>query len=120
MRDFKNFVVWQQAHLLTIAVYQASSCFPADERYGLQSQLRRATVSIEANIAEGAGRRSPFDFARFLDIARASVAEVECELLLARDLGYIDAEPLAPLAAGVDALRRMLTSLIEKLTSQPS
>jgi four helix bundle protein len=94
--------------------------FPTYERYGLQSQLRRAAVSIEANIAEGSGRRSEPDFARFLDIARASAAEVECELLLARDLGYIQAEAFASLSVGVDGLRRMLTSLLEKLVPHPN
>ncbi len=119
MRDFKNYIVWQQAHQFVQGVYRLSAGFPRNERYGLQSQLRRAAVSIETNIAEGAGRRSPLEFARFLDIARASAAEVECELLIAKDLGYLESDQFISLIEGVDPLRRMLTSLIERLATRP-
>ena len=89
MRDFKKLRVWQLAHALTLAIYHDTKSFPPNERYGLVAQLRRASASIASNIAEGAGRRSPAEYSRFLDIALASGNEVEYQLLLARDLGYL-------------------------------
>jgi hypothetical protein len=75
MRDFRQFEVWRKAEDLVLDVYRESAAFPVAEQYGLTSQLRRAVVSITANIAEGSGRGSDQDFARFLDIAMGSVAE---------------------------------------------
>jgi four helix bundle protein len=81
LKDFKDLKVWQKAHQLTILVYDALRHFPKDEIYGLASQLRRAAVSIGANIAEGCGRRSDGELVRFLQIARGSTAEVEHHLV---------------------------------------
>jgi four helix bundle protein len=86
MKDFKDLKVWQKAHEMTVAIYSASRTFPREEIYGLTGQLRRASVSVGANIAEGCGRRSDGEFLRFLQIARGSASEVEYHLLLARDL----------------------------------
>lgn len=91
MRDFKNLDVWGKAHQLTMSVYAASAQFPRAEIYGLRAQLRSAAVAVEANIAEGAGRRTMADFGRFLDISLGSTNEVETELLIARELGFLDA-----------------------------
>jgi four helix bundle protein len=88
MKDFKEFKVWQKAHSLTVAIYSASKSFPKEEVYGLTGQLRRAAVSVGANIAEGCGRRSDGEFVGFLQIARGSAAEVEYHLLLVRDLRF--------------------------------
>jgi four helix bundle protein len=86
MKDFKELKVWSKAHALTLFVYGVTRTFPKDEIYGLTSQLRRSAASIAANIAEGCGRRSDGELARFLQIARGSASETEYNLLLARDL----------------------------------
>jgi four helix bundle protein len=85
MRDFRELKVWHKAHQLTLAVYSATKTFPRDELYGLTSQIRRAAVSIGANIAEGAGKNSPAEFGRFLQIALGSASELEYHLLLSGD-----------------------------------
>jgi four helix bundle protein len=77
MEDFKNLKVWRKAHELTLAVYQRTRTFPKDEIYGLTSQIRRASASIGANIAEGCGRRSDPELKRFVQIARGSANELE-------------------------------------------
>jgi len=87
VKDFKELKVWCKAHELTLVVYRLTRSFPKDELFGLTGQLRRSAASIGANIAEGCGRRSDGEFTRFLQIARGSVSELECHLLLARDLG---------------------------------
>ncbi len=84
MQDFRKLKVWSKAHVLTLDVYKASEAFPREEIYGLTSQLRRASVSIGANIAEGTCRKGDVDFARFLQMAAGSASEVEYHLLLAR------------------------------------
>ncbi len=88
---------WQAEHTLTLAVYRTTDRFPATERYGLTSQLRRAAVAIPANLAEGSARRGRREFRRFLDIALGSVGELTYLLRLARDLVYLDTETWASL-----------------------
>ncbi len=83
MEDFKNLKVWKKAHELTLMLYRLTRAFPKDEIYGLTSQIRRSAASVEANIAEGCGRRSDPELRRFLQIARGSASELECHLLLA-------------------------------------
>lgn len=82
--------VWQEAVRLTRQIYRASTCFPADERFGLTAQIRRAAVSVASNIAEGAGRGSKAEYSRFLLIARGSLMELDTQLWLARDLFQFD------------------------------
>src|SRR5262249_55247999 len=89
MKNFRDLNVWEKSHALTLALYKASSSFPKYELYGLTSQVRRACVSIPANIAEGCGRGGDPEFGRFLQIAMGSACEVEYHLLLARDLGFL-------------------------------
>jgi four helix bundle protein len=103
---------------MTIAVYEVSRTFPKDELYGLTSQLRRAAVSIGANIAEGCGRRSDGELARFLQIARGSTAEVEYHLLLARDLKFMPASTYGNLLSKLTEVQRMLTSLVSTVSEQ--
>jgi four helix bundle protein len=86
VQNFRNLKVWEKAHTLTLDIYQSSKSFPREEIYGLNSQMRRASSSIGANIAEGSCRRGDMDFARFLQIAMGSASESEYHLLLARDL----------------------------------
>ena len=89
MKNFRELKVWEKAHLLTIDIYRITATFPKEEMYGLTSQIRRASSSIPANIAEGCGRGSDNDFRRFLQIAMGSASELEYHLLLAHDLERI-------------------------------
>jgi four helix bundle protein len=107
--------VWHKAHALTLEVYRVSNAFPREETFGLTSQVRRASSSIPANIAEGCGRGSDGEFGRFLQIAMGSASELEYHLLLARDLGYLDGETYATLDARVVEIKRMLTGLLRSL-----
>src|SRR5512139_146437 len=118
MRDFRDLKVWQKAYALTLVVYKASARFPREEQFGLTSQLRRAAASIAANIAEGCGRTGEAELAHFCQIAMGSASELECELLLARDLGYLEGNDYERLAADVVEVKRMLTSLIQKLKAE--
>jgi four helix bundle protein len=115
MKDFKDLKVWLKAHELTTLIYSVSRAFPRDEMYGLTSQLRRAAVSIGANIAEGCGRRSDGEFVRFLQIARGSASEVEYHLLLSRDLKFMDASGFQNLQSKLVEVQRMLTSLVSAI-----
>ena len=115
MQDFRNLKVWEKAHALTLDVYKASKCFPREEIYGLTSQMRRATVSIGANIAEGACRKGDVDFARFLQMAVGSASELEYHLLLSRDLELLQGDDFQRLTNEVVEVKRMLASLLQKL-----
>jgi len=117
MRDFRRLKVWEKAHGLVLKVYQATCAFPKDETYGLTSQTRRACVSIAANIAEGCVKLSEAEFARYLVIAMGSSSELEYELLLARDLGYLSEEAYEDLQNDLVEVRKMLNGLIQKLTA---
>lgn len=115
MQPFQNLRVWRDAHALTLAVYRATSSFPKEERYGLTSQVRRSASSVAANLAEGTGRGSDADFARFVQIAAASAAETRYHLILAADLDYLTAPAAGRLGAQTDAVRRQLSSLLTTL-----
>jgi len=107
---------WKEAMALVRAVYEVTRCFPADETYGLASQLRRAAVSVPSNLAEGAGRDGVREFLRFLSIARGSLSELETQLLIAADLGYLPAEHRA--FALLQRVSRLITGLHRKLSLQ--
>ena len=109
---YQGLVVWQRAMDLAEAVYRASAGFPPDERYGLTGQLRRAIVSIPANIAEGRGKSSRADYIRFLEIARGSLYESETLLQLAARIGIINREALDGLLALSGEIGRLLNGLI--------
>lgn len=113
--DFKNLLVWRQAHQFTLDVYQITRSFPEDERFGLTSQLRRAVISIESNIAEGNARNTIKDFIQFLYIARGSLAETESQLLIAKDLGYISSTEYNHLDDLRISIAKLLNLLIKKL-----
>lgn len=118
VRTFKDLVVWQKASRLAVELYPLTSSFPAEERYGLRSELRKTARSVAYNIAEGHKRASTAEYLRFLGIASGSAAELETQLLLARDLGYLpeaEAKRLLTLHAEVD---RMLDALSRKLRSK--
>ncbi len=90
IRSYKELRIWREAHALTLEIYRLSGGFPADERFGMVSQLRRAAASVPANIAEGMGRRTTKELLSFLYIARGSLQEVCYFMLLAKDLGYLE------------------------------
>lgn len=113
MQDFRKLRAWKSAHDLTLRIYRATRAFPSDERFGLTAQLRRGSASIAANIAEGCGRRSPAELARFLVTALGSAYEVEYHLLLAKDLSYLSAELHRGLQRDVVDIKRMLVGLIK-------
>ena len=115
MRPHENLDVWKKSIDFVVAVYKATEDFPRDERFGLTSQLRRAAVSIPANIAEGAGRKSVKEFAHFLSNSQGSASEVETELLIARKLSYVGVRDYAKLSAALDEIGRMLTGLCQHL-----
>ena len=115
MQDFCKLNVWQRSHELTVLVYRATVAFPKDEIYGLRSQLRRACASIPSNIAEGCGRGSNPDLARFLYIATGSASELEYYFVLAHDLNLIAASDRDRLAGEVAEIKRMLSGLMQKL-----
>ena len=115
MEDFKHLKVWTKAHELTLAIYQRTRTFPREEVYGLTSQIRRASASIGANLAEGCGRRSDPEMKRFVQIARGSANELEYHLLLARDLGFLAVDEFNELEAKTLEIQRMLASLAQRL-----
>jgi four helix bundle protein len=118
MKDFRSLKVWQKAHDLTLLAYKATLSFPRQESYGLVSQLRRASSSIAANIAEGCGCDGSREFARFLEIALRSASETEYHLLLARDIGYLELKSYEVLDDRVTEVKRMLTGLIQRLNAE--
>jgi four helix bundle protein len=115
MEDFKDLKVWTKAHQLTLAIYHCTRRFPRDEIYGLTSQIRRASASIGANIAEGCGRRSDPEMKRFIQISRGSASELEYHILLARDLRLLTVEEFEDLEAKTLEIQRMLAALTQRL-----
>jgi four helix bundle protein len=115
MKDFRNLKVWEKAHHLTLSIYRVTKEFPKDEQYGLTNQIRRASSSISANIAEGCGKDSDGEFKRFLLIAMGSASELENHILLARDLDYLETEEYDDLHSTLVELKKMLNAFIQKL-----
>ena len=111
MADFRQLKVWQKAHEVTLDIYRITQQFPKTEVYGLTSQMRRASISIGSNIAEGRGRDGDAEFGRFIQIACGSAAELEYQLLVARDLGYVAETEFAKLNTRLAEVGRMLVSL---------
>lgn len=115
MRDFKKFTFWEDTMQVTVDVCNLTRKFPAEERYALGDQLRRASVSIASNIAEGSGRNSDLDFAHFLDVSLGSSYEVEVQLYIAQRLGYLTDEEIKPLLNKVFSVQRQISGFIKKL-----
>jgi four helix bundle protein len=115
MRDFKQLKVWEKAHGLALDVYRATSEYPAEECLGLTSLLRRAVVSVPSNIAEGCGRDGNRELTHFMSMAAGSASEVECQLLLARDLGFVSKELHGHLDCQTTEVKRTLYSFMKKL-----
>ena len=115
MKTHKDLDVWKEAMTLVKGIYKLTADFPKEETYGLVSQIRRAAVSIPSNIAEGAARNSNKEFIQFLYVSLGSLAELETQLLLSRDLGFFKNEELH---GSIERIRRMLLGLIKHLRSK--
>jgi four helix bundle protein len=111
-KTFEDLLVWQKAHKLVLEIYKLTRTFPQDELFGLTSQIRRAAVSVPANIAEGFKRKGKADKLRFFNISQASLEEVRYYLILAQDLGYSDT---ASLKTNVDEISRMLDAYMKSI-----
>ncbi len=112
MRNFKKLEVWREARLLAKNIYLLTDRFPSHEMYGLTSQIRRCSVSIAANIAEGAAKHSTKDFTRFLEISLGSCFELESHLLLACDLGFADEATVNNQMRTINTLQKRLHKFI--------
>ena len=119
MQDFRQLQVWQKAHALTLSIYRATSKFPAEERYGLVSQMRRSASSIPTNLAEGCGREGRRELARYVEIARGSASELEYQLLLARDLDFLPNPEYQSLDDSLTEVQKMLVSFRQSLITNP-
>ena len=115
MQNFKDLKVWEKAHQLTLDIYKASANFPKEEIYSLTSQLRRASSSVPANIAEGCGKKSQADLANFLNISLGSANEAEYFLILSRDLDYLTEEQFTILSNSINEVKAMLINLISRV-----
>jgi four helix bundle protein len=113
--DFKKLKVWQKSHQLALAVYKSTAGFPAQERYGLTGQLRRASSSIPANIAEGCGRGTDNELGRYIRISLGSATELEYHLLLARDLGHLSSTLYDSLNPATLEVQSMLAGLSQRV-----
>lgn len=118
MKTHKNLKVWEESINLVTEVYKQSKSFPQSELYGLTNQIRRSSVSIPSNIAEGAARHSQKEFIQFLYIALGSASELETQLIIAENLGFIDEEVNGKLKIKLDSISKMLYGLIKNVKSK--
>ena len=118
MRTHENLEVWKKAIDLVVDVYKLTELFPSDERFGLTSQVRRASVSIPSNIAEGAARTSEKEFLYFLSNAQGSASEVSTQLLIGKRLGYVSEDAYQLHRSNLDDIGRMISGLCKHLRSK--
>lgn len=118
IRSYRNLRAWQAAVEASLEVYRLTAAFPVEERFGLTIQLRRASVSIPANIAEGYGRGTKSDYLRFLRVARGSLYEVETQLLIAARLGFLNDQGRADVEHQLKECGRMLAALIKSVETK--
>ena len=118
MGNYRELAVWKQAHTLAMNIYRSTMAFPESERYGLAAQMRRASVSIVSNIAEGSARSSDRDQLKFFRIAHSSACELECQLLLSRDVGLLAADLWVPMDKNCRGVGKMLNGLIRSYRTQ--
>jgi four helix bundle protein len=117
-QSYKDLIVWQKAISLAKIIYQLTRTFPAEERFGLVSQMRRAAVSVPSNIAEGQARHTTGEFIQFLSHAEGSSAELDTQLILAVELRFCAKKDAIPAYEMIDEIRRMLNALRRKLVSR--
>lgn len=115
VKTYKDLIVWNKSIELVRLLYEITKAFPKEELYGLTSQMRRSAVSIPSNIAEGAGRSTRKDYGQFLYIAYGSAFELETQLIIAKELGYLGAAEFEELSTLLCEISKMLRSLIQKL-----
>jgi len=115
VRSYKDLIVWQKSILLVKMIYQLTRVLPDEEKFGLTSQMRRSSVSVPSNIAEGSRRRSKKDFRNFLRIAQGSLSELETQLIICGELNFISKEQPDPVESIVIEISKMLTSMIKGL-----
>jgi len=118
VQSYRDLVVWKKSMALVLDVYRCTQAFPKIETYGLTSQLRRAAVSVPSNIAEGQARLSTGEFKQFLGNARGSLMEVETQILIARDLGYLERNDSENLLSAAAEVGRILNGLLASLPSR--
>ena len=115
MRDFKKLEIWNNGIELVKQVYKLSRSFPSEERFGLTSQITRAVVSIPSNIAEGCSRNSEIEFKRFLEIAIGSLFEVQTQLIIAKELNFLEESDSSEIEILLEKEAKMINSLISKI-----
>ena len=118
-QNVHDLIVWQRAIELTVCIYKLTRTFPKEELYGLTSQMRRASVSIASNIAEGRGRLNPAEFRQFLGIAQGSIFEIKTQLIVAERLDMVDKKTLIEAQSLSEEVSKMLASFIQKLHPAP-
>lgn len=116
--NYRQLLVWQKARELARAIYRDTANFPSTEMFGLVQQMRRAAISILSNIAEGQGRYSRRECAHFLAIARGSAKEVEAQIVISADLGYLEAKRAHALETGVIEVTRMINGMLKHFTAR--
>ena len=114
MKDFRDLKIWGRSHQLTLQVYKLTRSFPKEEMYGLVSQMRRSASSVPTNIAEGCGRNTDADFARFLDASMGSASELDYQLILSRDLAYLSLDAYETINTELVEIKKMLNAFIQK------
>jgi len=114
-KSYRDLEVWQKSMGLAKRIYQLTHKFPSEERFGSTNQLRRAAVSVPSNLAEGHARFGSGEFSRFISITMGSVAELETQILLSSDLGYVSAEIAQDVLAELDAIGKMLRGLVKSI-----
>ena len=114
-KSYKELIVWQKSIVLVKEIYSLLRCLPQEERYVISDQMRRAAISIPSNIAEGHGRESEKDFKRFLSMAKGSVSELETQLTICQELGYLTEDQEQQAFSLCSEIRRMLAKLIMEL-----
>jgi len=117
MQDFKKLLVWQRGHKFALQIYGVTKTFPAEEKFGIISQMRRAALSIPTNIAEGCGRESNKELHRFLTIAMGSANEIQYLLLFVTDLEYLNGKNFEELNSEITEIKKMLSSFQRKVKS---
>ena len=119
MHQYNKLIVWEKSINVACSIYQLTKFFPADEKFGLISQMTRAAVSISSNIAEGSGRNSKKEFVQFLSIANGSACELETQLLISHKLKYCSEEVYREISKELFSIKNMLFSLIKKQQQPP-
>lgn len=118
VKSYRDLIVWQKSIGLVKSVYTITNCFPREELYGLTSQVRRSAVSVPSNIAEGCGRGTTKDYMYFLRISFGSLFELQTQLIIAKELGYVSEEKICPIFGLSSEIEKMIAVLIKKLESK--